>query len=228
MTSAQTILVVEDDSHIAARVVRGLKKEGFAVELATDGEQARERMSKGEYALVVLDLMLPGIDGFGLLQLWRDRSSTPVIVLTASDSLQSRLRSFDLGAVDWMPKPFFMEELLARIGTRLRLSKDGPRQEVSWADVVVDLDARTVQVGGTEQKLTAHELNLLGALLTRPGRALSRRQLMELALPEGEADERSERGVDTHIGRVRKKLGEGGRAIATVWGVGYRFDAKSE
>lgn len=216
------ILVVEDDPNIAGRVVSGLSKEGFEVELATDGAQGEDKALAGNFDLVVLDLMLPAKTGFELLTSWRDRISTPVIVLTANDDLSSRLRSFDLGAVDWMPKPFWMEELLIRVNTRLRIKKETPNERVCWADVEVDVDGRQVEVGGRVVEFTAHEFNLLAALLARQGRALSRRQLAELALPMDR--ERTNRVVDSHIARIRKKLGSGSGAIHTVWGIGYRFE----
>ena len=145
-------------------------------------------------------------------------------MLTASNSLPDRLKAFDLGAVDWMPKPFFLEELLARIRARLQMAQDGPRRTVSAAGVSLDLDARRATVDGEHAELTVHEFNLLAALMTRPGRALSRRQLSECALPEDGSEERSDRVIDTHVGRIRKKLGPHASCLKTVWGVGYRFD----
>ena len=223
---APKVLVVEDDANLAGRVVRGLKREGFEVELATDGASGEREALEGAFDLIVLDLQLPEKDGFELLTTWRDRISTPVIVLTANDELSARLRSFDLGAVDWMPKPFWMEELVVRIRTRLHLEQEKPHHIVQWGDVVVDVDARRVRADGGDVELTGHELNLLMVLATRPERAMSRRQLAELALSED--PDRNDRVVDTHIGRIRKKLGDGGAAIRTVWGVGYRFSPGDE
>lgn len=218
------ILVVEDDPPIAAGVVRGLTHAGFAVELASDGARGAALGLAGGFALAVLDLMLPGQGGFEVLDQWRGRISTPVIVLTARTDLDSRLRAFELGAVDYLPKPFWIEELVARIRARLRLPAPAPARTAAWDDVVLDLDARAVSVAGAEVALTAHEFNVLAYLAERPGRAVTRRQLAEAALPAG--GDRSDRTVDSHIARIRRKLGRpGGLRIATVWGIGYRFDA---
>lgn len=217
------LLVVEDDPSIAAGLVRGLKQAGFAVQLATDGDQAALLVEKDPPALVVLDLNLPGRDGFSLLESWQTRQSFPVIVLTARAGLEERVRSFQLGAADYVAKPFWLEELLARIKTRLRLKEMAPARGVRWADLHLDLDARTVTregQGGLE--LTAAEYNLLAYLAERPGRAVSRDQLGQHALPL--LGERNDRTIDSHIARVRKKLGPGGEAIRAVWGIGYRFE----
>ena len=227
-TSGETrILVIEDDPPIAAGIVRGLTHAGFSVELATDGERGAALGLAEPFALTVLDLMLPGLGGFAVLELWRERTSTPVIVLTARTDLDARLRAFELGAVDYLPKPFWVEELVARIRARLRLSVGAPSRAVRWDDVVLDLDARTVQVGGAALGLTAHEFNVLAYMVERPGRAVTRQQLAEAALPAG--GDRSDRTVDSHIARIRRKLGRpGGARLATVWGIGYRFDAPED
>lgn len=218
------ILVVEDDPPIAAGIVRGLTHAGFAVELASDGERGAAVGLTGDFALAVLDLMLPGQGGFEVLAQWRGRISTPVIVLTARTDLESRLRAFELGAVDYLPKPFWVEELVARIRARLRIAAEAPGRSVRWDDVVLDLDARTVLLAGDPLGLTAHEFNVLAYMVERPGRAVTRQQLAEAALPAG--GDRSDRTVDSHIARIRRKLGKpAGMRLATVWGIGYRFDA---
>lgn len=221
------ILVIEDDPPIAAGVVRGLTHAGFAVELASDGDRGAALGLSGEFALAVLDLMLPGQGGFEVLEQWRGRSSTPVIVLTARTDLDARLRAFELGAVDYLPKPFWIEELVARIRARLRISAEAPTRSVRWDDAVLDLDARTVTLAGAPVALTAHEFNVLAYMVERPGRAVTRPQLAEAALPA--SGDRSDRTVDSHIARIRRKLGKpAGLRVATVWGIGYRFDAPEE
>jgi DNA-binding response OmpR family regulator len=218
------VLIVEDDPPIAAGLVRGLQHAGFAVELACDGERGAALGLGGGFDLVVLDLMLPGQSGFTVLEQWRGRLSTPTIVLTASTDLDPRLRAFALGAVDYLSKPFWIEELVARIRARLRIDVAAPTRTVAWDDVLVDLDARTVLVAGAAPGLTAHEFNVLVYMVERPGRAVTRQQLAEAALPAG--GDRSDRTVDSHIARIRRKLGKpGGQRLATVWGIGYRFDA---
>lgn len=221
MSPRPLVLVVEDDLAIGSQLVRGLVKSGLAVELHTEGVGAAERALASGCDAVVLDLMLPGEDGYAVLEALRDRTSVPVIVLTARVGLDDRLEAFRAGAADFLPKPFFLEELVARL--RARLGRVGQAREVvRWGDVEVDLDARQVTVGGVDAGLTGHELNVLAALVRRPGRAISRAQLVEAALsPIGDVGERT---VDTHVARLRRKLGDAGEAIATVWGVGYRFE----
>jgi DNA-binding response OmpR family regulator len=216
------LLVVEDDAGVAASLVRGLREGGFDVELTGDGARAREALAKGGFDLVVLDLMLPGVSGLDLLESLADRPHPPIIVLTARVDLDDRLRCFALGAVDYVPKPFFLEEILARVRARLRIADEAPSRVVTWADIAVDLDRRLVHVRGEPAALTRHEHDILAYLVQRPGRAVTREQLAERALSGMDAPE--PRTVDTHVARVRKKLGpEGAAAIATVWGIGYRF-----
>lgn len=222
--SVPAVLVVEDDPAIAAGIVRGLKGAGFDVELAHDGRRGAELALARPFDLVVLDLMLPELGGFEVLELWRGRLSTPVIVLSARTELDARLQAFAGGAVDYLPKPFWIEELLARVRARLRLpDAAAPTRTLGWDGALLDLDARTVTLAGEPLGLTAHEFNVLLYLVERPARAITRRQLAEAALPAG--GDRSERTVDSHVARIRRKLGPAGARIATVWGIGYRFDA---
>jgi len=223
MTASSRILVVEDDPQIGAQVVSGLIREGFDATLANDGDQGRRWLLEEAFDLVVLDLMLPSTDGFTILESWEGRSSVPVIVLTARTDLEDRLRSFALGAVDFLVKPFYLEELVARIRTRLGARAVEPARVLPLGTCDVDLDAREVRRDGTSLGLTAHEFNVLGTLITARGRAFSREQLAAKALPERE--ERLERTVDSHISRIRRKLGEDGALLRTVFGVGYRIDA---
>lgn len=221
------VLVVEDDVSLAQSIVQGLRNESFEVALCNDGESASQRMQQESFDLIILDLMLPGKSGEELLREWHSRHNTPVIVLTARTELSDRLRCFELGAVDYLPKPFWMEELLVRIRTRLRIQEEKPSREIKWADAVVNLDARTVQRQEEEQELTRSEFNVLAYLLERSGRAVSRSQIADSALTVGEA--RSPRTVDGYIARIRTKLGEqAGPCIETVWGIGYRFSPPKE
>ncbi len=217
------VLVIEDDAATAGSLVAGLRRQGFEVELATDGAAGARAALTAAPDVIVLDLLLPGQSGFDVLSQLQPRSSVPVIVLTALSDLSDRLRCFELGAVDFLPKPFWVEELVARIRSRLALRAPRASRIVCWADAEVDLDGRTLRVAGRPAPLTRHELNVLGYLLERPGRAVSRAQLLEHALDPFE--ERSDRTLDSHIARIRKKLGaHAARAIVTVWGVGYRFE----
>lgn len=220
--AGRRIVVVEDDNAIASCLVRGLRDAGFTVDLALDGVAGAKLALESNPDLVVLDLMLPGQSGFETLEQLRSRSSVPVIVLTALSGLEERLRVFGLGADDYLAKPFWMEELVARVRVRLRVPEPANKLVIRWDNVMVDLDARTVTVGQEAVELTRHEFNVLAYLLERPGRAASRQALADAALPLG--GERVDRTVDSHVARIRRKLGEAGARIHTVWGIGYRFD----
>ena len=215
------ILVVEDDPEISVSLVHGLIDAQYDVEHFARGDIVLQTPLKQNFDLIVLDINLPGLDGFELLEHWVSRISTPIIVLTARTRLEDRLQAFDKGAIDFIAKPFFMKELLARIRTRLMV-RDKTRRTLSWADVEFDESARTLKRGDSIVGLTPHEFNTLAYLIARPNRAITRRQLAEFAL--GIEDEKNERTVDSHVARLRKKIGESASpAIQTVWGIGYRF-----
>ncbi|HBQ13502.1 MAG TPA: DNA-binding response regulator [Myxococcales bacterium] len=225
MGDSPHILVVEDDSGVAQGLVRGLKQAGFRTSLEMSGDRGLERILTGEFDLVLLDLMLPKRTGFEVLDAMRARASVPVIVLSALTDLPSRLKSFETGAVDFVPKPFFMEELVARVRSRLDLGQAEARRELALADTVLDLDARVARRGGEDLGLTGFEFNVLALLRQRAGRAQTRAQIAEDALSE-EGDS-SDRTVDSHISRIRKKLGPtAAQRIRTVWGIGYRCDVE--
>jgi two-component system OmpR family response regulator len=216
------ILVVEDDLNAVQGLISGLRRHGFHVSVSMDGEEAAHRAVHEPFELVVLDLMLPGKSGYQVLEAMSGRVSTPVIVLSARTELAARLQSFSLGAVDYVSKPFFIEELVARIRARLSLREVRRNRVLSVGGVEVDLDARRVTRGEQDLGLTAHEFNVLAWLAERPGRAISRQELAEHALgTEGVTD----RTVDSHVSRVRQKLGDEGKWITTVWGIGYRLEA---
>lgn len=220
-TEDPRILVVEDDLSVVQGLISGLKRSGFDVTVAMDGTEGLEQAVHGAFDLIVLDLMLPGKSGFDVLDALKGRSSTPVIVLSARTELDARLQSFGAGAVDYVAKPFFIEELVARIQTRLALHEDGPHRTLTIGRTTLDLDARTAVQDGNELGLTTHEFNVLAWIVERPNRAISREQLAEHAL--GTEGTRARRTVDSHVSRVRKKLGDDGALITTVWGIGYRF-----
>ena len=223
----ERLLVVEDDPGVAGGIVRGLREAGFEVELATNGLDGAKKALEGGFSAIVLDLMLPEQSGFHVLEQLHGRSSVPVLVLTARSDLADRLRCFDLGAADFIVKPFWLEELVARLRARLRISSEAPKRIVRWANVALDLDSRLVTIEGTDAGLTKNEFDVLAHLVERQGRAISRDQLAEHALTPFE--QRDARTVDSHIARIRKKLGaEGGARIVTVWGIGYRFEPDKE
>jgi len=214
------LLVVEDDPGVGSQLVRGLSAAGFEVELATDGELALQCLDRTTYDLLVLDMMLPGVHGMDVLKRTHARSGPPAIVLTARGDLTDRLRAFAAGAIDFLPKPFWMEELLARIRARLHLTAERHRI-FTWDDVEVDLDARGVRVGGETAHLTPVELEILAILVERRNRAVSREFIANNILRSGD---RNERSVDPHVARLRKKLGAGGAKIISIRTLGYRLE----
>jgi DNA-binding response OmpR family regulator len=213
------ILLVEDDAAMAATMVRALRSNGYEVELATDGERALALASSRTFALALLDLRLPFVDGYAVLERLRKREALPVIVVTAGTELSDRMKAFELGAVDFLAKPFWIEELLARVQLRLKRPKRRDQgRKLALGSRVVDLEARTV--AGVE--LTRAEYDVLLFLLERRGQALTREFIASGALAQG--GDGATRTVDSHVGRIRKKLGAEGRFISTVWGVGYRCE----
>ncbi|NOZ87264.1 MAG: response regulator transcription factor [Deltaproteobacteria bacterium] len=216
------VLVIEDDKALGEQIETVLKEAGYEVTWKPDGLLGLKAVKEIEPDMVVLDIMLPKMDGFAVLSRIRDFSSVPVIILTALSEGEDKVRGLDLGADDYLTKPFWMEELLARIRARLRRPNLAQDENIfSFGDVVVEPDARRVEVHGKPAELTRVEFDLLLYLLQRPGRAITREHLVEAALePEKEGTYRT---LDTHFSRIRKKLGSSGGYIKTVWGIGYRF-----
>lgn len=221
------ILVVEDDHALAAGLVRGLRAHDFEIELLTSGADVVRHALSGRFALVVLDLMLPEQSGFEILEQLQNRSRTPVIVLTAKTGLADRLRSFDLGAVDYVSKPFWIEELVARVRVKLGMTTApvAANRTLQFGTLAIDLDAHVATVDSIDVKLTRTEYLLLAYLAQRPDRVAPRASLATQVLSL--SDDNAGRTVDAHITRLRKKLGEAGARIATVWGIGYRFETGS-
>ena len=221
-TSSARVLVVEDEPKVAEVLVCGMRAEGFTVELARRGDEALRLALADPPDAIILDLGLPGRSGFELLQELRGRCPAPVLVLSAHIELADRLKCFALGAADSVAKPYCLAQLVARVRSRLRAREAQTPSIAGWADVTVDLDRRVVRVGGNEVSFTRSELDILAYLLERPGRVVARADLaQQAALGLGTPDSRT---VDTHVARVRKKLGAAAAAIVTVWGIGYRFD----
>ncbi len=218
-------LLVEDDARLAALTKEYLEGHGVAVVHVGDGRRGQEEALTGRYDAVLLDLMLPGKDGLEVCREIRARSDVPIVVLTARGEEADRVMGLELGADDYLAKPFSPRELLARIRAVVRRAKGraGPARDlVRVGALVVDPAARRVTLRGREVPLTGYEFALLEALARRAGRVLSREQLMELA--RGSADEAFDRTVDVHVSRLRQKLGDDPkrpRLIKTIRGAGY-------
>lgn len=214
------ILLVEDDEKLGAQIVEHLRGAGFQAAWLRDGASALSAEPQG-YALLVLDLMLPGAHGLDVLKRWRERSDLPVMVLSAKNDATTKVRALELGADDYMTKPFWPEELVARVQARLRRPVLTRGDRLELGGLAIDVPARTVQVEGRDVDLTPVEFELLLALARRTGAAVSRTWLVDNVLdPEREGGERT---LDVHVSRLRKKLGAQGARLATVWGVGYRL-----
>jgi two-component system response regulator RegX3 len=225
---AQRILIVEDEAAIADSVAYSLKGEGFEVRTAGDGEAGLRLADEFKPDLVILDLMLPGLSGLEVCRMLRRRSTVPIIMLTAKAAEVDRVVGLEMGADDYVTKPFSMRELAARVGAALRRQEmvaQAP-QSVGYDDghLMIDLERPAVEVGGDPVALSPRELSLLRVLLAHRGRARSRQQLLDEAW--GEDEYVSPRTVDVHVRWLRCKIErdpEKPRYIETVRGIGYRF-----
>ncbi len=218
-----TVVVIEDDPHIADLVDLYLRRDGYRVLLARDGEQGLTFINQEEPWIVILDIGLPGeLDGFDVCRRIRAKGNLPVLFLTARDDEVDRILGLELGADDYLVKPFSPRELVARVRAILRRTREvTPQQEVvSVGGLEVDLRRREVRSGGDVVALATREFDLLAFLSGNIGLALTRQQLLDGVWgADWYGDERT---VDVHVAQLRKKLGES-LPLATVWGVGYRF-----
>jgi DNA-binding response OmpR family regulator len=218
-----TVIVIEDDPHIADLVDLYLRREGFRVLLARDGEQGLELVKQEDPWIVILDVGLPGRrDGFDVCREIRAQGSLPVLFLTARDDEVDRILGLELGADDYLTKPFSPRELVARVRAILRRTREAPAaaEVATIGELEVDQRRREVRLAGEAMNLTTREFDLLAFLANNLGLALSRQQLLDSVWgPDWYGDERT---VDVHVAQLRKKLGTA-LPLATVWGVGYRF-----
>jgi DNA-binding response OmpR family regulator len=215
------ILLVEDDASIAAVVKRGLEESRFSVDVAADGEAGLQQALTGVYGLILLDLMLPKRDGWSVCEeLRRRRLPTPILMLSARDQVRDRVRGLELGADDYLPKPFDFTELLARVRALLRRERLHKSSVIRIDDLEIDTSACTVTRAGQSIYLTRREYTLLEALASNEGRVLSRQAIQERVWMD---DESYSNTVDVHIGLLRKKIDAGRpmKLIQTVHGLGY-------
>ncbi len=217
------ILVVEDEKKIASFVKKGLIEAGFTVTVEHNGDEGYRRAAHESYDAIVLDIMLPGRDGLSILRSLRDKRNTvPVILLTARSELKERLDGLNLGADDYLTKPFYLEELIARLQAVTRRAGGEGLSLLQAGDLVMNLVTREVKRGDTPVELTAREFNLLEYLVRSPGRVLTRTQILEQVW--GYDFDPQTNLVDVYIQRVRKKIAPNGEEdlIETLRGVGYR------
>ncbi len=223
---AKTIMVVDDEPRLVALLESYLTQEGFRVLCSYDGLQALAAARKEKPDLIILDLMMPVMDGFEFMRLHRAETNTPIILLTARVEDDDKVMGLELGADDYITKPFKPRELIARVRAVLRRAGEVPPQGkiIEAGGILLDRDQRLVQVGGRGVDLTPSEFDILTALMSAPGRVFTRLDLLDVI--QGVRYEGYERTIDTHIKNLRAKIEDDPhrpRWIETVYGVGYRF-----
>jgi len=217
------ILLVEDDEKLGDQIARHLAEQGFEVTWRKDGDAALQEDPE-DYRLVVLDLMLPGTYGMDVLKSYRRTHDVPVLILSARNETTDKVRALELGADDYLTKPFWPEELVARVQARLRRPVLQRSDRIRVGRLELRESAREVAVDGEPVSLTRVEFDLLLALARRPGVAVERAWLADHVLdPERTGTERT---LDVHVSRLRKKLGPCGPLVRTVWSIGYRLDTE--
>jgi two-component system OmpR family response regulator len=219
------VLLVEDDTRLAQLTARYLESHGVVVTVVHDGLEGQAEALRRQYDCIVLDLMLPGRDGLEVTRELRARTDVPILMVTARAEEADRVLGLEVGADDYVTKPFSPRELLARIRATVRRVRGqaGPQQQtIQVGELVLDPQRMTVTLEGNPIDVTAYEFSILRALAQRPGKVLSREQLLDLA--KGSADLSFDRSIDVHVSRLRAKLGDDSRSpkiLKTVRGVGY-------
>lgn len=219
------VLVVDDEQDILDLVRYHLEREGYHVMACGDGKSALDLVSREKPELVILDLLMPGVDGLEVCRLLRRDSAIPIIMLTAKTEEADRVVGLEVGADDYVTKPFSPRELVARVKAILRRGAPSPDEKLlTFGDLSMDFARYQVRVKGKPISLTAKEMELLKTLVQAKGRVLTRDFLLERVWGYDRAGEIESRTVDVHIRRLREKLGHEARRILTVKGAGYRFD----
>jgi two-component system, OmpR family, response regulator CpxR len=236
MEAVDRVLVIDDDGELCGLVAEYLAPEGFSVESVVDGIRGLERALSGEHLLVVLDVMLPGLNGFEVLRRIRAKSRIPVLLLTARGEDVDRIVGLEIGADDYLPKPFNPRELVARIRAILRRARGGekggtpaPSEVLRVGDVELDSGTRIVLLNGRPVDLTSVEFGLLQVLLREAGQVVPRERLTDMVLSRKFSP--FDRSIDMHVSKIRKKLGDSDSNtdhIKTVRGVGYIFARPQE
>ena len=228
---AERLLIIDDDARLAAMVSDYLVAAGFAVDRRLTGRDGLAALERATYDAVILDVMLPDLDGFEVCRLIRARAQTPILMLTARGDELDRIVGLEIGADDYLPKPFNPRELQARIRAIMRRGRapslaDGA---LRFGRLQIDRESRTVRVDGEEKVLTSHQFDLLAALAENAGRVLNRERLMDLV--KGEELDAFDRSIDVHISRIRSAIEDDPkhpRRIITVRGAGYVFAKKQD
>ena len=226
------ILIVEDEPSLREIMVQTLRREQYVVEQASDYASALEKIAGYDYDCILLDIMLPVMDGWSVCAKIRETSKVPIIMLTAKGEIEDRIIGLELGADDYLIKPFSPRELVARVRALFRRAHqaDEPAVEVlDFGDLVIDISGHKILVEGKEVDLTASEFKLLTTLARHPGRVYNRMELVEKVL--GYDFEGYERTIDSHVKNLRAKLGDDPKKpkwLYTVHGVGYRFEAPTK
>jgi two-component system OmpR family response regulator len=211
------LLIVEDEPDLRRGLDQALREEGYAVDAAEDGSEGLYKAETWDYDVIVLDVMLPQMDGWEILQRLRKKKKTPVLMLTARDGVRDRVRGLDLGADDYLVKPFNLTELVARVRALIRRSANAPNPVLSFGEIAIDTAARTVSVDGEAITLTAREYALIEFLAFQRGKVVSRTELYNHLFAE--EDDTLSNLLDVHVCNVRKKIGKD--FIQTRRGQGY-------
>lgn len=221
------ILIAEDDSILADGLSRSLRYDGYAVDVVNDGSSADSALQLQTFDLLILDLDLPLLSGLSVLRQLRQRKSAlPVLILTASDTVEQRVKGLDLGADDYMAKPFALSELEARVRALTRRSAGNSTTLLRHKHLSFDLNGRTAQIDGQPLELSARETSLLEIFLSRSGRMISKNQFVDLLCEWGE--EVTTNAIEVYIYRLRKKLEPSGAKIITVRGLGYCLEPDNQ